>query len=85
MSIPRVESPYSNTFVIYTDSETFYYSYSTCIGYSNMICNLNIRVNKFFSNTTSKHVGKLRIGNFEKIDETEFHLLINRCQNKVSE
>lgn len=82
MSVPKVESEYPNTCVVYINNETFYYSYKTCIGYVNTKHNLQIQNSKFFSKTTSKHVGRLGIGSFNKIDNDEFYRLIEICQNK---
>lgn len=82
MTVPRCKSQYPNTFEINIKDETFYYSYETCIGYVNFNHNLQIRNSKYFSKTTSKHVGKLGIASFTPIDNEEFYLLIEKCQNK---
>ncbi len=79
--IPKIESPYPNTSIIYIDTETFYYSYETCVAYSNRNYNLDIRLNKKISQTTSKHMSKLNLNLFCAIDEEEFKILIEKCQN----
>ncbi len=79
--VPNVRSNYSNTYIVEIDcNEFFYYSYETCIGYKNFKHNLKIRLNKFFSKTTSKHIGKMSIGDFAPVDEYEFKFLIEKCQ-----
>ncbi len=79
--VPSVKSSYPNTCVITIGENTFYYSYETCIGYDNWKHNIRIKLNKFFSRTTSRHIGKLGIGMFNPVDEYEFNFLIEKCQN----
>ena len=82
--IPKVESVYNNTFIVNINNiEWFYYSYNTCVGYKNVKYNIEIRINKFFSKTTSKHLSKMEIGHFTPIDEEEFELIIKKCQSNI--
>ncbi len=79
--VPLVKSKYPNTCIVEIEcNEYFYYSYETCIGYKNDKHNIRIRLNNYFSRTTSKHVGKLEIGSFTPVDAYEFDFLIEKCQ-----
>lgn len=73
--IPEISTEYRNTLTIRYKHQTFYYSYNTCIGYSDK--NYKIRLSHFISRTTSKHVSKLNISGFDLVEEKTFNKIIS--------
>lgn len=58
MTTPRIEILKPNCTVLYTDNFTILYSYNTPVACYEYETRKRYRTNKFWSNTTSKHINQ---------------------------
>lgn len=59
-----------NANVVTIGAHKFYFSYSTCVAYSNAA--LSIRSNEYHSKTTSKHMGLMQCADFTQLSPDLF-------------
>lgn len=80
MNIPEISKINNNLIYVKIDDHNFYYSYETCICYWNDKLDLKLKINNFFSKTTSKHMNMLNTGDFIAMDENDFCDTIKKIQ-----
>ena len=60
----------ANLVAVTHDHRTWYFSYETCIAYEDeLVC---IRMNKYFSSSTTRHINETEIKTFTPVPESEF-------------
>jgi hypothetical protein len=67
----KIKKISANLVAITHDNRTWYFSYETCIAYEDeLVC---IRLDKYFSSSTKKHINQTDIKNFTPVSDIEFH------------
>lgn len=71
--IPEIIMHENNYYIIETTQGRYYYSYTTCVAYTNFPFGvLRIRRDRNFSTTTAKHMTKMGVKNWDQVSDEEF-------------
>lgn len=70
--LPEIVRYNPNATMIQVGSKRYFFSYQTCVAFSDWKTGTEVRIDQFFSKTTSRHLTLMGVKEYQAIPEEDF-------------